>query len=230
MKKTIMSSIIFGLVLLFAGNVYADEDEAVVDPNSELYDTSRIIEEAEYDLTEENSEKVLLQDEYADDRLNEAELSLDEGNEEKAEELLEDYEEHVKQVEEDMEAAKEAGEDISAVEETVVENSQKRSENLRALLEREDLPEEAKAGITKALENQQKAEQNFLAAQKKAEEAQEKAKEQQEKAQETAKEQQEKAQETAKEQQEKAQETAEEQQEQAQEKGKGQQERASGRP
>ncbi|SDM18569.1 DUF5667 domain-containing protein [Sediminibacillus halophilus] len=230
MKKTIVSSTL-GLLLLFAGNVYAAEDETAVDPNSELYDTSRVIEEAEYELTEENSEKALLQDEYADDRLNEAEVSLDKGDEANAEELLEDYEEHVKQAEEDMEAAKENGEDISTVEETLVENSQKRSENLRALLEREDLPEEAKAGIAKALENQQKAEQNYLAARKKAEEAQEVAQEEaqeetQEKEQEKAQEKQEKAQEKAQEKQEKAQEKAQEKQEKAQEKAQAQQEKA----
>jgi uncharacterized protein YoxC len=93
------------------------------------------MEEAEYELTEENGEKALLQDEYADERLKEAEIVLEEGDEQKAEELMEDYNEHVQEIEQNIDAAKEAGEDISKVEEIVAENIKKRSENLSALLE-----------------------------------------------------------------------------------------------
>lgn len=166
MKKMIASMTV-GL-LLMGGNVFAAEGQEILDPNSDLYDTSRLMEEVEYELTEENGEKALLQDEYADARLNEAEVVLDEGDEQKAEELMEEYNEHLQEIEQNIEAAIEAGEDILQVEEIVAENSQKRSEKLSTLLERENLPEQAKVGIFKALENQKMAELKFMEALNKA--------------------------------------------------------------
>ncbi|OIJ22395.1 hypothetical protein BKP45_07095 [Anaerobacillus alkalidiazotrophicus] len=177
--KKIITSITVGL-LLIGGNSYSAEEQEIIKPDSELYDTSRLIEEAEYELTEDNGEKALLQDEYADKRLSEAEMAFDEGDEQKAEELMEDYNEHMQEIEENIEAAKEAGDDISKVEEIVAENSQKRFENLQALLEREDLPEAAKLGIKKALENKKMAQQRFSEALKKAEAARGNVKEKQE--------------------------------------------------
>lgn len=168
--KKIITSITVGL-LFIGGNSYAAEEQEIINPDSELYDTSRLIEEAEYELTEDNGEKALLQDEYADKRLSEAEMAFDEGDEQKAGELMEDYNEHMQEIEENIEAAKEAGDDISKVEEIVAENSQKRFENLQALLEREDLPEAAKLGIKRALENKKMAQQRFSEALKKAEAA-----------------------------------------------------------
>jgi hypothetical protein len=200
MKKKVLC-IVLGLTLLFAGQAFAEEDVEVVNPDSELYDTTREMEDAEYDLTEDTGEKILLQDQYAGERLDETEIALENGDQETSEELLEDYNEHVQERDKNIEEAKAAGEDITEVETVVAENSKKRSENLSALLEREDLPEGAKAGITKALENQEKAMQKLESAQEKAEAArqkgEEKAQEGKEKAQE-GKEKGNKAQEDAK--------------------------------
>jgi hypothetical protein len=220
--KTIIAGATLGL-LLFGGNVYAAEDQEIVDPNSDLYDTSRSIEEAEYELTEDSGEKALLQDEYAGERLEETEVVLEEGDEEKADELMADYNESLQEIDQNIDAAKEAGEDVSDVEAIVTENSQKRSENLTALLDREDIPEEAKAGISKALENQQKAEQKFLEAQKKAEEARAKAEEKKEEAMKKAEE----AKEKAEEKREEANERAEEKREAANEKAEQKREKAA---
>lgn len=49
--------------------------ETVVTPDSELYDTIRLIEEGEFDLTEDSKEKALLQDEFAEKRENELETA-----------------------------------------------------------------------------------------------------------------------------------------------------------
>jgi hypothetical protein len=183
MKKKVLC-IVLGLTLLFAGQTFAEEDVEVVNPDSELYDTTREMEDAEYDLTEDTGEKILLQDQYAGERLDETEIALENGDQETSEELLEDYNEHVQERDKNIEEAKAAGEDITEVETVVAENSKKRSENLSALLEREDLPEGAKAGITKALENQEKAMPKLESAKEKAEAARQKG---DDKAQEDAK-------------------------------------------
>ncbi len=147
--------------------------ETVVTPESNLYEAIRLIEEAIYDLTEDTTEKALLQDEYADNRLEEAEEMIETGNEEAAEELINDFETNVIEVETVLGETETAGEDLSEVNEVnevIIENGAKRSQNLLALLEREDLPEQAKAGIRKALANQERAMQRAAKAIEKAEE------------------------------------------------------------
>lgn len=203
-NKVIGITIGLGIVIA-GGQASANENtEEVVNPSSEFYETTRLMEKAEYELTRDNGEKALLQDEYADERLKEYEVALEEGNDETAQKLMEDYKEHIQEIEYNIKNAKKAGEDISKVEKIVAENSQKRTEQLTALLKREDLPEEAKAGITEALENQEKAMKNFAEAIQQAKEAQQRADEAQKQGQQKAVEGQKRAEEAQKAAQEKA--------------------------
>ncbi|RPF54123.1 hypothetical protein EDC24_1312 [Aquisalibacillus elongatus] len=229
MKKMI-STVVLSAILLVGTLVAAAEDQSALSPDSEVYDFSRILEDAEYELTEEEAQKVLLQNQYADERITEAELVLEEGDSEKSQELLEDYEEHLNEISQVVAEMKENEKDSSEVEEVVAEKSVERNSELQDLLEKEDLPEEAKEGISQAIDNQEKAMENLAEAQEKAREAQEQAEEKQAEAQEQAEEKQAEAQEQAEEKQSGAQEKAEEKQsgaqEKAEEKQSGAQEKA----
>lgn len=169
MKKIVSTAILVG-GLTVAGATFAEqevesevevgiENEATVEvtPESDLYDTIRLIEEGEFDLTEDSKEKALLQDEFAEKRENELETAIETGNEEVIEKILEDQEQHLQAIENILEEAEAIGEDLAELEGVITEIVAKRSRNLLALLEREHLPEQAKAGIRKALANQERA-------------------------------------------------------------------------
>jgi hypothetical protein len=166
MKKIVIAITVS--FILVAGVVYANEEREIVSPESELYETVRIIEETAIELTKDTGEKTLLEDQYAEQRLLEAEEMFAVGNEDAGEKSLEDYSEHIEKIETNIAEAKDSGKDVSEVESIVYENMEKRSENLLALLEREDLPDQAKAGITKALANKEKAKQRAEEARNRA--------------------------------------------------------------
>ncbi|WP_332628511.1 DUF5667 domain-containing protein [Halalkalibacter flavus] len=166
MKKIVIAITVS--FILVAGVVYANEEREIVSPESELYETVRIIEETAIELTKDTSEKTLLEDQYAEQRLLEAEEMFAVGNEDAGEKSLEDYSEHIEKIEKNIAVAKGNGKDVSEVESIVYENMEKRSENLLALLDRDDLPEQAKAGITKALDNKEKAKQRAEEARNRA--------------------------------------------------------------
>jgi len=152
MKKKILSSALV-MGLLASGQAFANETDeiTVVNPDSELYETTRLMEELELELTEDNADKLLLQDQFAEERLNESEVALENGDTDLAEEILEDYEEVVEEIETNLEEAE--NEDISEdVVEEVKENLHNRTVVLSALLKRENFPEQAKAAIAKALQ------------------------------------------------------------------------------
>jgi Domain of unknown function (DUF5667) len=253
MKKLLASGIVLGSLFVASTAVSAEETSPeIVSADSELYETVRVMEDTEYSLTESPEEKIILQDDYAEKRLLEAIEQLENGDEESAEELLNEYDEQVQHIEESLENAVDDNEDISNLETIVEENAKYLKENLLALLEREDLPDTAKAGITKALENQARAMKNFAKALEKAElammngnsnngskdkdeveenlddtnEAAEKADEEAEKAAEKAQEEAEKAEEKAREEAERAEEKAREEAERAEEKAREEAKRA----
>lgn len=159
MKKQMLLGVIAGFaILLINMEAMADENsEAAVDPNSEFYQTIRLLEEAEYELTEEHGDKALLQNEFAEKRVEETIVLTDLGLEDRTQELMEDYNNHINKMTTNIEQAKEDGESVSEVETMVYDNGEKQAKKLVALLEREDLPAAAKAGIAKALENQKKS-------------------------------------------------------------------------
>lgn len=182
------------VIILLSGTVFAEdsgieENNEVVAPDSELYDTTRLIEENEYELTESNSEKALIQSDNADKRITEVENMLEEGNPEIIEELMEDYNKKLNTIEENLQIAAEKQEQgIADIEKLVMEKSAERNKNLTSLLGREDLPQQAKAGITRALENQQRAMQHLAEAMRKREEALQRAEQARENAQKKAEE------------------------------------------
>jgi len=163
------------IVFLFFGSaVYAEEQQEVVSPESELYKIVRLMEDIEYEYTEDYGEKALLQDEYADKRLLEVEELLTSDNEEASEAILKDYSKHIQEVQQNLNEARRRG-DVIGIESLVAQKFAKRTEHLTALLQREGLPLQAREGITKALANQENARQRFTDALLKAREAREQA-------------------------------------------------------
>ena len=156
-----MKKWIAGLVtisMLVPGLVFAEETEGVLTPESEVYETVLLIESAAYDLTEDPEDKVLLEEEFADNRLEEIEeVILQEGDPEVVDELLEDLDEHLSLIDENIEKIRLQGADIEVIEAAVAAKFADRTAKMNALLAREDLPEQAKAGIAKAIANQAKA-------------------------------------------------------------------------
>lgn len=171
MKKIITGAVLGSLLIGGAAYSANEASEEVLTPDSELFSASVLMEDAEYDLTEELDDKVLLQNDFADKRLIALEKVKAAGNEHAYEILLDRFNKHVQEMESQLEEAKEDRYDVSEIEAIVAEKSARRGENLALLLEREDLPDVAKEGIAKALENQAKAMERFAAAQLKAQEA-----------------------------------------------------------
>ncbi len=94
------------LSVFFVGSTaYANEneEETSITPEDELYDTSLLIEETELAFTEDQIERALLLDEFADDRLSEIEVLVEAGNLEEAETLLEEYQKYLDSLESELE-------------------------------------------------------------------------------------------------------------------------------
>ncbi|MFO8069167.1 MAG: DUF5667 domain-containing protein, partial [Alkalibacterium sp.] len=152
MKKRIYSLVLGTGLILGSSQALAAEMEDVVNPDSELYDTTRVMEEIEYDLTDDAGDQALLQDGYAVERVAESELALESGDVELAEDLLEEANESTDQAEADLNDAIETeDESVEEVEKTLAESLEARTMKLRTFLDREDLPEQAKIGISRAL-------------------------------------------------------------------------------
>ncbi|WNF36629.1 DUF5667 domain-containing protein [Bacillaceae bacterium IKA-2] len=133
------------------------ENSEIVTPLSNLYEAIRQMQDATIYLTKGPAEKALLQIELAEKRVAEAKVMIGNGIQEVADQLLIDSEKSADEAELVLEEAEEMGEDVSDVKEIITEMNAKRSQNLLALLDRENLPEQAKDGIRKALANQARA-------------------------------------------------------------------------
>ncbi|MFZ3577001.1 DUF5667 domain-containing protein [Virgibacillus sp. DJP39] len=241
-----IAGLTLGLGLVVGGQVYADEGDQVISPDSDFYDTTRLMEEAEYELTNDYSDRAMLQDQYAEERLGEVRLAIENGDQETAEELVKDFEGHVEEAELNLDEAVSEGEDLSGVDEELQEEIKNSIQQLTALLERANFPEQARKGILRALANQEKpkadsddTEEEVEVEQEEAEveeladendeeksEAEEAAKEMRKQAKEEAKQLKEQAKEAAEEQREQAKKEAEEQREQAKKEAEEQRELA----
>lgn len=180
MKKLadkILVAALLTVFLFFGAAVYAQDDQDIVSPESELYETVLLMEDTEYGYTGDNRGRALLQDRYAEKRLKEVNLMLEGRNEKAVAAIVKAYERHMLAVEKNLDEAKEEGQDIVDIEALLTEKFEKRSEKMAALLERDDLPEQAKAGIAGAIANQERAMQNFANARLKAQEAREQSEE-----------------------------------------------------
>ncbi|PKR78086.1 hypothetical protein CEY16_09215, partial [Halalkalibacillus sediminis] len=152
MKKQLLFLVLGTGLFVGGGHVFADETEEVVRPDSELYDTTRIMEEVEYDLTEDTSDKAILQDQYATKRLKESQVAMESGDLETSEQLLEESNLSAEQADADLTEAKSSGDDnAEEVEKSLSASLEERTKELTKLLEREDLPEEARQGISNAI-------------------------------------------------------------------------------
>ncbi len=172
-----MKKWISGLVcvaMLVPGAVFATDSPTVLTPDAEVYETVLLIEEAAYLVTEDPADKALLQDELAENRLEEAEaVILLGGDPEVVEGLLADMDESLELVDENLAMARLNGEDIAVIEAAIAEKYAARTDRMNALLAREDLNEHAQAGIAKAIENQANAMDNIVQAKLRAGQGQE---------------------------------------------------------
>lgn len=154
MKKELVT-LVLGTSMFVGGHAFAEETETVISPDSELYDTTRMMEEIEYELTEDASDRAILQDQYATERLEESEVAIENGDVETAEELLEEANESAEQADEDLtEASTSEEEDAEEVEEIEKEFSnsiEKHALVLEKLLAHKQLSDKAKFGISNAI-------------------------------------------------------------------------------
>ncbi|WP_214829143.1 DUF5667 domain-containing protein [Exiguobacterium algae] len=154
MKKELVT-LVLGTSMFVGGHAFAEEAETVISPDSELYDTTRMMEEIEYELTEDASDRAILQDQYATERLEESEVAIENGDVETAEELLEEANESAEQADEDLtEASTSEEEDAEEVEEIEKEFSnsiEKHALVLEKLLAHKQLSDKTKFGISNAI-------------------------------------------------------------------------------
>ncbi|WP_096200660.1 DUF5667 domain-containing protein [Bacillus sp. FJAT-45350] len=144
--------------ILVVGTASAEEQETtyVNDPNSPLYELIHAIEKVKYEYTEDWEEKIDILLENANKRM----LEIEENevvDPDLANRIIEHIQENIEEIEKKLDEAEENGEDITEIEEEVVLHHSNRGNNLLVLLERENLPEQAKAGIRRALANQERA-------------------------------------------------------------------------
>ncbi|MCT8137759.1 hypothetical protein H1D32_08300 [Anaerobacillus sp. CMMVII] len=118
MKKVVSTLVLVGGLARW-GTVLANNDSSL-DITSDLYETIGLIEQATADLTEDEVEKVLLHDEFAERRLIVLEEVATEGNEEEIEHLVTDFIEVVTATENVTASAEEAGEDVNELRESLM--------------------------------------------------------------------------------------------------------------
>lgn len=173
MLKKIMI-ITAAVLLLFGGSVWAVDGngpETLLTPKNPFYDAGQAIENAQYELATDLEEKIMVQDEYSKRRLAAMENA---GDPEDFNELLATYAEHEQELGELLEELE--GPDAEEIVGLVEESSVKKSERLdEMMVDENDLPEVARAGVDKALKNQEMAMEKLEGALKRAREAHENA-------------------------------------------------------
>ncbi len=173
LKKSFTVVIIF-MFLFMASALGAEGEVETATPEDPLFDTVRSLEDAQYDLAEDEEEKVALQDEFAERRLDALD-EMEEAEAELIEEVLEDYMNHERELGQILEGMD--GPNAEALIALVDKASEKRGQRLAQNLEREDLPEEAREGMQRALANQEMAREKMKAALERAQNLREAAKE-----------------------------------------------------
>ncbi|WP_335962787.1 hypothetical protein [Halalkalibacter kiskunsagensis] len=196
MKKKMMISVALGLLLItstvqaadpeqnqievveeevvYTGDMagYQEEVEASVD--LELINYVDLFQAVAVELTDDEKEKLLLLVEFVSQSNEKLEVLLQKEKFEEAAHLLEKYNIEIEEVQDLLSSDKVAqevdDEEIAELKEVFTEKTSMRGVNLQLLLEREDLPDSAKAGIEKALANQAKALEKRQAVQERKEE------------------------------------------------------------
>ena len=173
LKKSLI--IMAAVLLVFGGTVWAldgSRPENALTPENSFYDAGRAIENAQYALAADLEEKIMIQNEYSERRLAAMENA---GNSEDFEELFDAYTEHEHETEELLEEIDGDGPDFDRIYDLVIESSEQRSVRLLEMSTDEDLPEGAREGAQRALENQEMAMEKLRDALDRAQEAYDKA-------------------------------------------------------
>ncbi|PKM79685.1 MAG: hypothetical protein CVU88_05280 [Firmicutes bacterium HGW-Firmicutes-13] len=157
-KKIVLLCII---LLAFSSIGFAALSTAdTLTPDSPLYPTALYLEEAQTGLTRSNMGKALLQLNFAERRINAMEAVLENGRPELLDELVAANRKHLENAQELTDMASD-GPDFDKVVELVTQAHERRQERLQEILDYKDIPDAARAGIQKAMENQVKAFENF---------------------------------------------------------------------
>jgi len=160
MNKTLVA--LLALCLIMAGAALAVEEEGVITPEDILYDAATLIEDVQYDLTEDSQEKALMQNEFARRRF-QAVRELAGKNSKQIGEVLTALAGHERELGRLIDDV--TNEDVILL---VTQASERRGQDLLLMSQDENLPEEARQGMLKALANQEMAMEKFREAMEKA--------------------------------------------------------------
>ncbi len=164
--------IMAAVLLLLGGSVWAldSNGETSLTPENPFYDAARAIEDAQYELAADLEEKIMIQNKYSERRL--AALG-NTGNSEDFDELLAAYTGHEQELGELLEGLDKP--DFEGVYDLVIESSEQKSVRLEEIIADDSLPEGAREGAQRALENQGMAMDKLEEALARAREAYDKA-------------------------------------------------------
>jgi hypothetical protein len=150
MKKRIGT---FGVVLsiVLVGQAFAEGNKEVVHPDSNLYTTSRLMEQSEYKFTTDFVEKAMLQQQYTYERITESEIAMGNGEFETAIKLIEEASEGVGEVQSNLSKAVENGQTLSTAYEAIVLELNNTNEKLANLYYTLELPSEVNEAMLDTL-------------------------------------------------------------------------------
>jgi hypothetical protein len=160
-KSKRILSVIFGLCIPCIGFIQVNGENGFISYDSELYETSRIMEEVEFQYTKNYIDRAILQEQYATERLLELEEALNKGDEEIANILLEELIQHSFLAEENIILATDEGLDTTAVEETFLDNLQKRQGKLEELAMVNSLSDAFSSRLNESIASLQSIIENF---------------------------------------------------------------------
>lgn len=128
----------------------ADLPDAGVKPGSLLYGLDKAFERIELTMARGNAKKAEVHLKHAKERLSEAKVLSEEEKAEHVKEALDGYEEDMGKTVEEIEKAKDKGQNVSAIVKEVNESIDKHVEVLKLVLEK--VPEKAKAAIQRNID------------------------------------------------------------------------------
>lgn len=150
------------LLIVSAAPVFAQEEaEAGTGPDSALYGLDRAFERISLALTVDRAKKAEKRLQIASERLAELMEMVNKGKPEFAGMLANDHAKEIEKAEEDIEAVKAQGRDVTEVSQRVAEATSKHITVLTALLDK--VPEQARAGIQNAIEKSSRGRERALA-------------------------------------------------------------------
>ena len=171
MKKTMI--IFVASLLTLGGAALAAQETGLILPDNPLYHAGNALEEAQADISENAVEQVVLRNERVGKKLALLEEVTREGKPEFVDQLLEEFDEQNRNLREALDGV--GGPDAEKIYELVTEANKQRSERLEEMIADDSLPQEARDGVAKALENQEQAMMKMQEGLDRAQEAREKA-------------------------------------------------------